>query len=153
MLIYLRKRTRAQSTAEYVILVGLVIAAIMIVTGYVKRGLSGKVKTLADDFLAAGGTGAGLFEGDEKLHRASLGSANTRQQAGYSQNDAGKVRWKVERDEGESVKATITGDLDEAEEEVHRFTLSSVEDQMPWGKKDQQLSDEAADQVGRLTQQ
>jgi hypothetical protein len=46
----LRKlKTRAQTTAEYAILIALVVAAVTAMQVYVKRGLQGKVKDVVDD--------------------------------------------------------------------------------------------------------
>ena len=43
-----RRIRKAQSTAEYAIVIGLVIAAIVAMQIYVKRGLQGKVKDAVD---------------------------------------------------------------------------------------------------------
>lgn len=47
MLMYLNNK-RAQSTAEYVIVLGLIIAAVVAMQTYVKRGLQGRVKDAVD---------------------------------------------------------------------------------------------------------
>lgn len=51
----LRKRLgkRAQSTAEYAILIALVIGAALAMQIYVKRGMQGKVKTTVDGKLGS----------------------------------------------------------------------------------------------------
>jgi hypothetical protein len=41
-------RKRAQSTAEYVIVLGLIVAAVMAMQTYVKRGFQGRVKDTID---------------------------------------------------------------------------------------------------------
>lgn len=46
MFIYLNKK--AQSTAEYVIVLGLIVAAVVAMQTYVKRGLQGKMKDATD---------------------------------------------------------------------------------------------------------
>lgn len=43
-----RKRNKAQSTAEYAIVIGLVIAAAVAMQVYVKRGLQAKMKDAVD---------------------------------------------------------------------------------------------------------
>ena len=48
---------RAQSTAEYVIVLGLIVAAVMAMQTYVKRGFQGRIKD-AVDYTDAGGAGA-----------------------------------------------------------------------------------------------
>lgn len=49
MLRILRNR-KAQTTAEYAILIGLVVAALVAMQTYVKRGLQGRVKDATDTF-------------------------------------------------------------------------------------------------------
>ena len=44
------RNKKAQNTAEYAILIGLVVAAVMAMQTYVKRGLQGKMQEAADDF-------------------------------------------------------------------------------------------------------
>ena len=43
------RTSRGQSTAEYVILVSIVIASVVAMQTYVKRGLQGKVKDVTDN--------------------------------------------------------------------------------------------------------
>jgi uncharacterized protein (UPF0333 family) len=52
MLRILRNK-RAQSTAEYAILIGLVVAALIAMQTYVKRGLNAKVKDATDIFATS----------------------------------------------------------------------------------------------------
>jgi Flp pilus assembly pilin Flp len=49
MLRILRSK-RAQTTAEYAILIGLVVAALVAMQTYVKRGLQGRMKDATDQF-------------------------------------------------------------------------------------------------------
>jgi len=44
----LRTRKRAQSTAEYVIVLGLIVAAVMAMQTYIKRGFQGRIKSAVD---------------------------------------------------------------------------------------------------------
>lgn len=44
----LRRSRKGQSTAEYAIVIGLVIAAVVAMQVYVKRGIQGKMKDAAD---------------------------------------------------------------------------------------------------------
>jgi hypothetical protein len=44
------KNKKAQSTAEYAILIGLVVAALLAMQVYVKRGLNAKMKDATDAF-------------------------------------------------------------------------------------------------------
>ncbi|KPK97549.1 MAG: hypothetical protein AMJ95_08460 [Omnitrophica WOR_2 bacterium SM23_72] len=56
MLRILRNK-RAQSTAEYAILIGLVVAALLAMQTYVKRGLNAKMKDATDTFATTVGLG------------------------------------------------------------------------------------------------
>lgn len=47
----LLRKTKAQSTAEYAILIGLVVATIIGIQTYVKRGLQGRFKDATDDYV------------------------------------------------------------------------------------------------------
>ena len=51
MLIKLRKRI-AQSTLEYAVLAVVVIAALLSIQNYLKRGIQGKIKSSTDDISA-----------------------------------------------------------------------------------------------------
>lgn len=44
----LRMNRKAQSTAEYVIVLGLIVAAVIAMQTYVKRGLQGRIKDAVD---------------------------------------------------------------------------------------------------------
>ena len=50
----LRLMRKGQSTAEYAIVIGLVIAAAVAMQVYVKRGIQGKVRDAVDTTLQAG---------------------------------------------------------------------------------------------------
>jgi len=42
------RRTKAQSTAEYVIVLGLIVAAVVAMQTYIKRGFQGRLKDAVD---------------------------------------------------------------------------------------------------------
>jgi Flp pilus assembly pilin Flp len=54
------KHKNGQSTAEYAILLGLVVGAVVVMQVYVKRGFQGKVKDATDLVTAQSGTITGL---------------------------------------------------------------------------------------------
>ena len=54
----LLRNKRAQSTAEYAILIGLVVAALLAMQTYVKRGLNAKMRDATDTFATTVGLGA-----------------------------------------------------------------------------------------------
>jgi Flp pilus assembly pilin Flp len=45
------KNRKAQSTAEYAILIGIVVAVAVAMQTYVKRGLQGRLKDASDEFI------------------------------------------------------------------------------------------------------
>jgi hypothetical protein len=46
-------KRKGQSTAEYAILIGLVIGALVVMQVYVKRGMQGRMKDATDDYVNA----------------------------------------------------------------------------------------------------
>lgn len=58
---------KAQSTAEYVIVLGLIVAAVMAMQTYVKRGLQGRIRDAVDFVGSSANTTAGVvnFTGDQ----------------------------------------------------------------------------------------
>ena len=51
-----KRHARGQSTAEYAIVVGIVIAAIVGMQLYLKRGMQGKMKAVSDHMASVTGT-------------------------------------------------------------------------------------------------
>ena len=51
------RHRKAQSTAEYVIVLGLIVAAVIAMQTYVKRGLQGRIRDTVD-YVDKGGDGA-----------------------------------------------------------------------------------------------
>jgi Flp pilus assembly pilin Flp len=93
----LLKSKTAQTTAEYAILIGLVIAALVAMQVYVKRGLQGRMRS-ATDYLAA----------------QTLGIGNTSQyEPYYLSSDFNTTRDAIESEAtaaGGSVTRTLTSD-------------------------------------------
>ena len=58
----MRSSRRAQSITEYVIVLGLVAAALISMQVYVKRGVQAKVKDMTDAFLPAGTVDSGVSQ-------------------------------------------------------------------------------------------
>lgn len=46
-------RNKAQSTAEYAILIGLVVGVLVVMQTYLKRGIQGRVKDAADEYVTS----------------------------------------------------------------------------------------------------
>lgn len=62
----LRRLRRAQSTAEYAILIGLVVGAVLAMQIYVRRGLQGRIRDVVDYVGDEGDTQARLiFTGEQ----------------------------------------------------------------------------------------
>lgn len=49
-----RRYNKAQSTAEYVIVLGLIVAAVVAMQSYIKRGFQGRIKDAVDHVDQAG---------------------------------------------------------------------------------------------------
>ena len=88
---------KGQSTAEYAIVIGLVIAAIVAMQVYVKRGLQGKVKD-AVDYKASGDTVTGTTSQYEPYYASS------------SMESSRKATEKAEVSKGGGVIRTIGGE-------------------------------------------
>lgn len=84
MLRKLRNR-RAQSTAEYAILIGVVVAALVAMQTYVKRGFQGRMKD-ATDFFATNTSQIGTTTQYEPYYLAQ--TRNTQTTADSSENTA-----------------------------------------------------------------
>jgi Flp pilus assembly pilin Flp len=78
---------RAQTTAEYAILIALVVAAVTAMQIYVKRGLQGKVKDVVDDM---GAQMPGLAASDTKQYEPYYleSTGNTNQNSTDTENVA-----------------------------------------------------------------
>lgn len=59
MFVYLNKK--AQSTAEYVVVLGLIVAAVVAMQTYIKRGLQGRMRN-AVDYTDQGGQAADVVQ-------------------------------------------------------------------------------------------
>lgn len=81
MFIYLNSK-KAQSTAEYVIILGLVVGAVIAMQTFVKRGLQGRVK---DATNYVGDTGA-VFTGNQYEPYYTSSNFNT-----YSNSEANEA--------------------------------------------------------------
>lgn len=80
---------KGQNTAEYAIVISLVVAALIAMRQYVVRGLQGKVQVAVDNFSAAG-IASGQFEPGylTSSYEVSRGSAINEQ---YEKGSAGKA--------------------------------------------------------------
>ncbi len=81
---------KAQTTAEYAILIALVVGAVVAMQVYVKRGLHGRIRD-AVDHTGTGGEIAGeafTFSSDQYEPYYLSSTANTNQQATSNENEA-----------------------------------------------------------------
>ena len=62
---FIKFRKKGQSTAEYVIVLGLAVAAVMAMQTYVKRGLQGRIKEAVDYVDAGSANGGAAFTGGQ----------------------------------------------------------------------------------------
>lgn len=87
------RNKKGQSTAEYAVLIGLVIAAMLAMQTYVKRGVQGKMKSVSDDFTSQIGAQR-QFEPDY------LSSQSTQESSDYEKSTmdtGGTVTREVEK--------------------------------------------------------
>lgn len=119
MLIYLKKK--AQSTAEYVIILGLVVGAVVAMQTYVKRGLQGRIRD-AVDFTDQGeqaqgeGTGTNAvvqFSTDQYepyYLRSQFDSSHETQDTERLLSEGAVERTLTREHSGRKGEQTITGD-------------------------------------------
>jgi uncharacterized protein (UPF0333 family) len=86
---------RAQTTAEYAILIAIVVGAVVAMQVYVKRGLQGRVRDVVDmvDSNGAAGNYKNVLSGDQYEPYYMVSTANTAQNQYGTQNlkTAGQV--------------------------------------------------------------
>lgn len=75
----MKKNKKGQSTLEYAILIIIIIAALLSLQTYVKRGVQGRLKSSTDDI-------GDQFSGGANYYKSTVSIANT-----YSNNDGGTV--------------------------------------------------------------
>jgi hypothetical protein len=95
---------KAQSTAEYVIVLGLIVAAVMAMQTYVKRGFQGRIKD-AVDFTDNAGTGVNF---KTKQYEPYYLSSNFNTNRASTENEDLAEGGAVNRDSTENT--TRTGD-------------------------------------------
>lgn len=81
---------RGQSTAEYAILIGLVIGALIVMQTYVRRGIQGRFRDATDDYVSSIGSDANW---------TNISSANP----------ILSPQWEYEQYQGQRTRQVITG--------------------------------------------
>lgn len=125
MLIYLRKK--AQSTAEYVTLFAIVVAAITLVSSKVKRTLASYLIT-----NVKGELGISTLEDNKNVYRAGKDkeiSYQGQQLTGTKEN-AGAPMFKSD---SEQERTVIAGDVDDVATTVNSYDLSGQGAWVPGG--------------------
>jgi Flp pilus assembly pilin Flp len=74
---FLNKR-KGQSTLEYAVLIVIIIAALLAMNQYIKRGLQGRLKSSTDDI------GDQFSPGNTNVHRVVTTASNTAEQFGIN---------------------------------------------------------------------
>lgn len=84
---------KAQTTAEYAVLIALVVGAVVAMQVYVRRGLQGRIRDVVDDIDLGGqlagmaGTNVGtIFAGDQYEPYYMESAANTQQSANETES-------------------------------------------------------------------
>lgn len=93
MLRILRNK-KGQNTAEYAVLIGLVVAVLLTMQTYVKRGIQGKMKSVSDDFTTE------MKATDKQFEPGYLSSQSTQESSDYEKSTTetgGAVTREVEK--------------------------------------------------------
>jgi len=88
----LRRLRKGQSTAEYAIVIGLVIAAAVAMQIYVKRGLQGKIRDATDFTQSTANVTIGNTQYEPYYLTQNLQSTRTAQQTENTQTGGGVTR-------------------------------------------------------------
>ena len=87
-----RRSSKGQSTAEYAIVIGLVIAAAVAMQVYVKRGLQGKIKDATDWTTSAGNVSIGNAQYEPYYLSSDLTTTREANETSNTQVGGGVVR-------------------------------------------------------------
>lgn len=81
---------RAQTTAEYAVLIAIVVGAVVAMQVYVRRGLQGRIRNVVDDIdlggLVSDTNASAIFAGEQYEPYYIDSTANTQQLAGETEN-------------------------------------------------------------------
>jgi len=79
---------KAQTTAEFAILIALVVGAVVAMQVYIKRGLQGRIKDVVDHTSAGGEVGGSQFSFTGNQYEPYYASSNvaTNQETGETKN-------------------------------------------------------------------
>lgn len=119
------RKSRAQSTAEYAVVVGFVVAAIVAMGAYVRRGLMSKVKVVTDN------VGSGLLDGG--FTPDQLDQAGQQYEPYYAKSDYNVSQTS---DATEEVKEGYIVERTDIEEETIRASGGSEETGIDWEQDD-----------------
>ncbi|MCU0666752.1 MAG: hypothetical protein MUF05_06635 [Candidatus Omnitrophica bacterium] len=98
----LRKKN-GQSTAEYAILIGLVVGAALAMQVYVRRGLQGRTKDVVDHTGAAGDVGGQTLEFTSGQYEPYYASSSAQSKTDATKTERLKKEGEVERVVGSEV--------------------------------------------------
>jgi len=101
-------RKRAQSTAEYAILVGLIIGALIAMQTYVKRGLQAKMKDATDALTEVSGdvTGEGVQLGQTWQYEPYYLSSSSQQQGTSTKTEDVSKGGRISRTSQQQIRRT-----------------------------------------------
>ena len=119
MFIYLNKK--AQSTAEYVIILGLVVGAVVAMQVFVKRGLNGRIRD-AVKHVDNGGTTT-IFTG-EQYEPYYMAGSNFNTASNSNESETGSQGSAINRTSNDSTTRNGSQNIGAAEEEATSNTGS-----------------------------
>jgi hypothetical protein len=109
------RQIKAQSTAEYVIVLGLIVAAVMAMQTYVKRGFQGRIKD-AVDYVDQGGVTSGVVTFNtrqyEPYYLSSSFSSNRSSNEAEDMGDGGAVNRSTSEESERVGNQTIADSTD-----------------------------------------
>lgn len=103
---------KAQTTAEYAVLIALVVGAVVAMQIYVKRGIQGRIKNVVDDVTLGGaisGNGSDILTGEQYEPYYVSSNATTAQSSNASENL--QTGGSVNRTSGSTVAVNRTQEI------------------------------------------
>lgn len=133
------RHRRGQSTAEYAVMLGVVLTALVAMQVYIKRGAQGRVKLGVDEFTRAGTGNVGWIDddavatGDVKLSRDQA-----QYEPYYAESDYTVSRQSTEEEDIKLAQGKITRKIPEAETDREKTTRKAVgfQRQRTWNDAD-----------------
>ena len=125
---------RGQSTAEYAIVLGVVLAAMVAMQVYVKRGAQARVKVGVDQFTQAGTTALPWLTGalPTGANDVTLSATHSQYEPYYAESNYHTVRNSETTEDVDLAAGTITKTITEAKPEETKRKKDDLQTQRKW---------------------